>query len=44
MGKMKLRLTGLLIIGLMFGFVCLEAWIGTFLINWVIGLFGCDFT
>lgn len=44
MGKTKLRLTGLLIIGLMFGFVCLEAWIGTFLINWVIGLFGCDFT
>ena len=44
MKKTKLRLTGLLIIGLMFGFVCFEAWIATFLINWIIGLFGCDFT
>ena len=42
--KTKTRIVGTLIISLIFGFVCFEAWIATFLFNWVIGLFGCDFT
>ena len=34
----------ILALGLVFGVVCFEAWIGMLLFNWVMGLFGCAFT
>ena len=33
----------ILAIALVFGIVCLEAWIGMLLFNWVMVLFGCTF-
>lgn len=33
----------ILVIALAFGLVCLEAWIGMVIFNWVIGLFGVAF-
>lgn len=33
----------ILVIALAFGLVCLEAWIGMVIFNWVMGLFGAAF-
>ena len=33
----------ILAIALVFGIVCLEAWVGMLLFNWVMVLFGCTF-
>ena len=33
----------IIVIGLVFGLVCLEAWIGMLIFNWVMGLFGVAF-
>ena len=41
---MKALMTIILTLALSFGLVCLEAWIGMLLFNWVVGLFGCAFT
>ena len=42
MGEGRLRV--LLVIALVFGIVCFEAWIGMLLFNWLMGLFGCAFS
>lgn len=34
----------ILVLALVLGIVCFEAWIGMLLFNWVAGLFGCAFT
>ena len=36
-------LTVVIVLALVFGLVCLEAWIGMLIINWVLGLFGVAF-
>jgi hypothetical protein len=34
----------MLIIALVAGIVCFEAWLGMVIFNWVMGLFNCSFT
>lgn len=41
---MKTLLAVILAIGLVFGIVCFEAWIGMLLFNWVMTLFGVAFS
>jgi hypothetical protein len=33
----------ILVIGLVFGIVCFEAWLGMVIFNWVMTLFNCSF-
>lgn len=40
---MKILMTIILTLALAFGLVCLEAWIGMLLFNWVADLFGWTF-
>ena len=40
---MKNLMVIILALALVFGIVCLEAWIGMLLFNWVTSLFGCMF-
>ena len=40
---METLLVVILVIGLVFGVVCLEAWVGMLIFNWVMGLFGVTF-
>jgi hypothetical protein len=40
---MATLLTVILVIALLFGFACLESWIGMLIINWVLSLFNVTF-
>ena len=41
---MKIFVTIILTIALTFGMMCLEAWLGMLLFNWVMSLFSCALT
>ncbi len=41
---MKTFMTIIAILAIAFGCICLEAWLGMLIINWVVGLFGGAWT